>query len=163
MKEKIQLVNSEEKQRYYYHGLSDFVCEETYDIMLKIIYSGGLKKRAEVHGISDNRLNHICLAKVNDEVNYYDENIRLHSAFSSWIFNGPCFIISNQVSAKKTPFRDTNSIKDAVATTDLVDEWRTYDNIPLDMIVGIALPFKSIDETYEEFPDIEEEKMFALR
>lgn len=127
--------------RYYYHGVSDLMDEVSIDIMINIISSGGLKTRNSVRELGDD-YNHVCLYKKNDEYDYEDN---LKSARSGWIDHCFFFIISPDILTYKSSYgTDTN----------LVDEWRSIGDIPLDKIVGIAIPFDGIADFKEKFPNL---------
>ncbi len=128
--------------RYYYHGISDYIDERTLDIMLKIMNEGILTR----NNVRDTgkEYNHVCLYKNEDGFDYSDPDFFFDSARKGWIDNCFFFIVSPEVEAQKAGFDQTN----------LVDEWRCYDNIYIDKIVGIALPFDVIDEYRKKFPDV---------
>ena len=136
-------------KRYYYHGLGDFYPKVTLDMVLEIISSGGIKTRNEVYNYDDDKMAHICLYKKNDEYDYTKQNALINSARGGWIDHCVFFIISPDIKAEKTPVTNVNH---DVLTTNLVDEWRTNENIPLEKIVGIAFPFDSIEELKEMMP-----------
>lgn len=66
-----------------------------------------------------------------------------------WIDNSFVFIINPQLEARKATKEETN----------LVDEWRYDDNISPCDIVGIALPFKIIEEYLNEKDIYDEEEI----
>lgn len=137
-------------ERYYYHGIGDdLACLWK---MIKIINSGELKTRSEIMGDNDEKYNHVCLYKKNEEYNYDGkEEILLQSARSGWIDNCWFFIISPDIFAEKVKKTDMTGFDEfGNPTTNLVDEWRSEGNIPLDKIVGIGIPFDTIMKTAKE-------------
>lgn len=134
-------------ERYYYHGVGDYIDEETLDHFITILNSGYLKSRNEVHpeDPKDKDINYICLYKKNDDYHYdmNDPESFEKSAFAGWIGHGFFFIISPDINATKMDF----------AKVRLVDEWRSYESIPFSKVVGIALPFDGIEEDKQKFPE----------
>lgn len=140
-------------ERYFYHGIGDYVDTTMIDKMLEIIDSGGLKSRSVIRGFSD-EYNHVCLYKKNEDYDYSDINALIHSARGGWIDHCFGFIISPDVSAKKVKTSNWGGFEELGALgTDLVDEWRSDGDISLDKIVGIMLPFDSISDCKREFSD----------
>jgi len=67
------------------------------------------------------------------------------------------FIISNDINAKYLP--PNVEVEGFGLPTNLVDEWRCFENIPLSKVVGIAIPLenlKAVLEGKDEFSDEEE-------
>ena len=134
---------------YYYHGTGE--TEEALDTMIKIIESGGIKsknKRNEDYYTLFNGDDYISVAKwcYGDAPGY---DATLESSFYGWIFNMPCFIIDDSIEAiharkVERPYSFDHNID---RVTQFIDEWHVRDEIPLDKIVGIALPFPWIKES----------------
>lgn len=135
---------------YYYHGVGEFL-EYALRTMLEIIESGGIMSK-NMRKTNDLTLyngdDYISVAKWEEGFDY-DKYGHLVSAFYGWIYNLPVFIISPDIEAihaKMVPIgRSYDSSKERVSQ--FVDEWHVRDIIPLDKIVGIALPF---DEKIED-------------
>ena len=131
-------------KRYFYHGFEPYYTDsEAVDHMLEIINSGGIKKRNEaINDSSDNNnLNHICLYRKNESHDYSSPDGLVHSARGGWIDNCMVFVISDEINAEYIP--PNTELENKGLPTDLVDEWRCFDNIPLDKIVGLAIPLDS--------------------
>ena len=133
---------------YYYHGIECYAGVIGYvaNIVTKILEEGIITRNA-ARKYNDDNLNHICLYKKNNEYDYDSPNAILHSARGGWIDHSFVFIINPQIEARKATKEETN----------LVDEWRCYNNISPKDIVGIALPLEVI-ENYLNDEHIEEEK-----
>ena len=153
-------------KRYFYHGIGELMDIEMIDIMQAIIDSGGLKTRSYVNRHEEDsdyeEFNHICLYKKNEDFDYDSEDAMLKTARGGWIDHCFYFIISPDIEAEKTEVVDEtsyvyNSSEKHYLKTNLVDEWRYNGNIPLDKIVGIAIPFDSLKEYIEEFPGLSKE------
>jgi len=128
--------------KYYYHGIGDIIDERTLDTMLKIM-DEGILSRENVRDMGD-KYNHVCLYRKDDQFDYSSEEYFLSSARAGWIDNCFFFIVSDQVRAEHAGSDVTN----------LVDEWRCYDNIYIDKIEGIAIPFDIINSMKDSYPDI---------
>ena len=140
-------------ERFYYHGLGDFYPNISLDMALQIINSGGLKSRNEARKYGDDNYSHVCVYKKNEEYDYSDIEKLVKSVRGGWIDHCVFFIISPDIEAKKVIVDDgVGFYEDGTPYTNLVDEWRTDGNVPLDKIVGIAIPFDSIKEKKERFP-----------
>ena len=139
-------------ERYYYHGIAEYpFCVW---MMIEIINSGGLKLRNKVRKFNDERYNHICLYKKNEEHDYTGLENLVKSARGGWIDHCFFFIVSPDISAQKVKYVDrmgTGFDENGNPHTDLVDEWRCGEDIPLDKIVGIGIPFSSIKEDAENY------------
>lgn len=122
-------------ERYFYHGFEGIDLGEGIEQMLKYIESGHLRERSE----TDEKLKHICLYRKNEEVDY-DKLPILKTALSSWIENCFVFVLSPDLEAEHQP-------PDKVQG--LVDEWRSFKDIPMDKVVGIALPLDSINKSLD--------------
>lgn len=132
---------------YFYHGIESYhgCMGEAAQLMIKILNEGIIyRNQARKH--NDDEFNHICLYRKNNEYNYDESATLIHSARGGWINHSFVFIINPQIEARKATREET----------DLIDEWRCYNNITPDNIVGIALPFKIIEKYLNE--QFEEEK-----
>lgn len=134
--------------RLFYHGFEpvDYLSEEVRHV-IDIINSGGIKLRNESRGIDDNMLNHICLYRKNMDFDYSSPEFFTKSARAGWIDNCMVFVISDDIQATYIP--PNTELEGFGLKTNLVDEWRCLQNIPLDKIIGIALPLNSIQSTLE--------------
>lgn len=137
-------------ERYFYHGIGDDI--SCLFKMLEIINSGGLKVRGKTE-----KYNHVCLYKKNEEFDYSKEEKLLSSARGGWIDNCWFFIISPDVTAKKVKVSNKTRFDElGNPTSNLVDEWRSEGDIPLDKIVGIGIPFDYIAQEEKEFDFVED-------
>ena len=134
---------------YFFHGTGEG--EDALDVMLQIIRSGGIKsknKRNEDYDTLFNGDDYISVAKwCYEEMPGYFAG--LESSFYGWIFNLPCFIIDGSIEAIhatriERPYSYDHN-KDRVSQ--FIDEWHVKDEITLDKIVGIALPFAWIKKS----------------
>lgn len=148
-------------RHYFYHGFEPFgLDKESVEYMLEIINSGGIKNRKDVRNYTDESLKHICLYRKNENYDYTDENWIFNSARGGWIDNCMVFVISDDIDAKYLP--PHTNIEGMGPSTNLVDEWRYFDDIPMDKIVGIAIPLNSFKEildgkiTYFKPEEVEE-------
>lgn len=131
-------------ERYFYHGIGNEINVDTLEAMLTIMDTGVIKSRGSV-GYTGDEYEHVCLYKKNDEHSYVG-NGSLGTAYDGWINHSFCFIISPDVVAEKTGFYHDLEDENSAAFTDLVDEWRSDGEIPLDRVVGICMPLDEIKE-----------------
>ncbi len=137
-------------ERYFYHGIGDDIA--CLWKMLEIINSGGLKTRSQAGNYDDQKYNHVCLYKKNEEFDYNGKEMILSSARAGWIDKCWFFIISPDVPAKKVSVSNETGFDEfGNPTSNLVDEWRSESDIPLDKIVGIGIPFDYIAQEEKEF------------
>ena len=132
---------------YYYHGT------ESLDSMIKIIESGGIKsknKRKANYETLYNGDDYISLGKW-DKSKKADFTNMLESCFYGWIFWKPTFIISSDINAihARPRIGPYNPKVDRVSP--FIDEYHVRDEIDLEKIVGIALPFSSVPDDKEEY------------
>ena len=134
---------------YFYHGIEFYpgVVGRTIRLLIKIL-DEGLVFRNQAGGYEDEEFNHICLYKKNDDYDYNKEDALIHSARGGWIDRQFVFIIGTNIDAKKAELG---------RETDLVDEWRCYQNILPTNFVGIGLPLDTINEYLNE-PDYGKEE-----
>ena len=135
---------------YFYHGIESYsgYMGSAVQLMIKILKEG-IIIRNKARNYDDDKYNHVCLYRKNDEYDYGEESTSLRSAREGWINKCFVFVINPQIEARKA--RDEE--------TDLIDEWRCYNNILPNDIVGIALPFETIEEYLnEQFEQDEEDK-----
>ena len=130
---------------YFYHGIEPYYGAYSYGLetMYKILQEG-LKTRKEIHNHHDEELNHVCLYKKDQELDY--KKYYYKSARAGWIDKCFVLILSPEVEAVKASHENT----------DLLDEWRSKGNIPPSMIKGIALPMKTIKDYLEKQTSDEE-------
>lgn len=129
-------------ERYFYHGIGNSIDCDTLDAMLTIMESGILKSRNAV-GYSGDEYEHVCLYKRNDSYDYSGSGLE-GTALNGWINDSFCFIVSPDIVAEKTGFYHDLADESNASYTDLVDEWRSDGDIPLDRVVGIGLPLDEI-------------------
>ena len=130
--------------RYYYHGIGGEIDVDTLDNMITIFDTGIIKARDSV-GYSGEEYGHVCLYKKNEAHNYAESG-NVGTAYDGWINHAFCFIISPDVTARKTNFYHDIEDESNAVFTDLVDEWRSDGDIPLDRVVGIGMPIDKINE-----------------
>lgn len=153
----------------FYHGFEPWDYVESIQHMIEIINSGGLKKRNTVINLDDDNLSHICLYRKNESFDYNAPNSLQKSARGGWIDSCMVFVVSSDISASYLP---PNIKKEGYGLkTNLVDEWRCFEDIPLDKIIGVAIPLNSIKDALDgkdEFYNEEEitrlkEKLIELK
>ena len=122
--------------KFFYHGF-EFYPETIIKSLKKMIniLDEGLVTRNTIRNLSDNKYNHVCLYRKNDEYDYEQKDALLKSARGGWIDNSFVIIINPSINAKKID-EDTN----------LIDEWRSNGNISSKDIVGIALPYNTLND-----------------
>ena len=140
---------------YFYHGIEFYpgIVGNAMKLMFKIL-DEGLILRSQVRGLTDSNMNHICLYRKNYDYDYSDDSSLIHSARGGWIDSQFVFIINPDIDAKKVELG---------SETDLVDEWRSFENILPTNFVGIALPFDSIQEYLNEKNNIDEEDKIMVK
>lgn len=150
-------------RHYFYHGFDPgYIDKESVEHMLRIINSGGIKTRKELGGHQDEGFNHVCLYRKNDNYDYTSDDMFLKSARAGWINNCMVFVISDDIDAKYLP-PDTE-VEGMGLPTNLVDEWRYFDDIPLNKIVGLALPLDSFKTALDgKDPILTSEEIEELR
>ena len=124
-------------KRYFYHGGFDSMMDYQGLIYLyEFLLSGKIKLRNKDfsdESTNNPNLNHICLYRKNDDIDYSKLSIGsggYETALWGWIDNCIVFIISPDVEAYLQKPEDVQG---------LIDEWRCYEEIPFDKVVGIAL------------------------
>lgn len=140
-------------ERYYYHGIETFLDDEAscLEMMIDIIKSGAIKTFNNVNGTNSEGMNHICLYKKNDSFDYeHREPIPMGpmSALDAWIGSGVVFVISPDINAYQAKY--TPEYKRHEGGTNIIDEWRTDEDIPLEKIVGLALPLDTIRQEMQD-------------
>lgn len=140
-------------ERYYYHGIEPYPDDNAISLqqLINIIKSGAIKTYDKVRGKKIEGMNHICLYKKDETVDYLKRKpfpLGEFSALDAWINNCLVFIISPDINAYKPIYKkDYNRSKEE---TNVFDEWRTNEDIPIEKIVGLALPFDWLKEMAEE-------------
>ncbi len=128
---------------YFFHGTGDNL-EVALDIMIRIIKTGAIQsknKRKSKDLTLFNGDDYISVARWEEGFDY--ENLgMIMSSLYGWVYGCPTFIISPDIEAVHTSlyrggFYDPK--KDRVSQ--FVDEWHVKDEIPIDKVVGIAIPF----------------------
>ena len=128
---------------YFYHGTGEYV-ETALDTMIMIIQSGGIKSKNKQKSNRHTLFNgddYISVARWSGMENP-DVPEMLRSSFYGWIFGCPTFIISPDIEAIHAgPYNGYSYDPSKERVSQFVDEWHVKDEIPLDKVVGIALPF----------------------
>lgn len=124
-----------EKVDYFYHGTGEYPVEAL-KTMQSIISSGAIKCRRSLGNFdgptSWNGYDYVSVCA-------YDETLDImNSSFGGWIKYCPCFILSGDIDAKKC--EHTSVFTDAGGYSQYEDEWHVKGDIPIDKVVGIALP-----------------------
>ena len=130
---------------YYYHGTNQ-VFNNGLDIMIDIIESGGIKSNNKRLSNSFGLYNgddYISVGKWDREENItfnrFDE-----SCFYGWIFWCPTFIIDSNIDAIHA-MRINGPVDSTKGRfSRFIDEYHVKDEIELDKVRGIALPFSLI-------------------
>ncbi len=130
---------------YYYHGTNQ-IYNKGLDIMIDIIESGGIKSNNKRSGHSIGLYNgddYISVGKWNKEENI-DFSRFNESCFYGWIFWCPTFIIDPSINAihAERIIGPVNPNKGRYSC--FIDEYHVKDEIELDKVRGIALPFSLI-------------------
>ena len=150
-------------KRFFYHGIEPYGdISEAVRSVIDIIKDGGIKLRSECSGCDDENLKHICLYRKNMDYDYNSPTPIPRSARDGWIDRCMVFVISGDIQATYIP--PYTKIEGFGNETNLVDEWRCLENIPLDKIIGIALPLDLIKKTLNgEDPYAEDGDILRLR
>lgn len=145
--------------KYYYHGIMPKKDPLTkLFTMIEIIKSGGLKSKRKLKivnlyiGYNGNDYISLCNKEDNSMYDLFSDNI---NAYEDYIYSNFCFIISDEIDAIKTntfsrheqyvSYMDFLSIAQGdVRYSDMFDEWQVKDEIKLDKIIGIGLPFNLV-------------------
>ena len=140
-------------ERFFYHGME--ACYGLYsyhiNIMINVLEKEGLRTRNDVREHNNEKFEHVCLYKKNEEYDYSQDNFFLKSARGAWIDHGFVYVVSPDILAEKVQYSPrTGFVGNGIITTDLVDEWRSVGPIPNTKIEGIALPFDAIKEYLNE-------------
>ena len=127
---------------YYYHGTNQ-IFNKGLDIMIDIIESGGIKSKNRRFGDLSGLYNgddYISVGKWNREENIgfdrFDE-----SCFYGWIFWCPTFIIDPDIDAIHAEKINGLVEPNKGRYSSFIDEYHVKDEIELDKIRAIALPF----------------------
>lgn len=133
--------------RVFFHGTGD--SDYAFDNMIKIIETGGIKslnkQNSSMRGLVNGE-DYISVCAWDDDIDCSVESMA--SSFNGWIFGCPCFVISPDIEAIKCGRYHDNYDSNKERVSQFMDEWHVKDFIPLDKIIGIALPFK--DEEFIE-------------
>lgn len=145
--------------KYYYHGMSPRKNpNDRLNTMIEIIKSGGLKSKhlqdnlGFVIGFNGNEYISLCNKENSYMYNFIDDR---NNSYEEYIVNNFCFIISDRIDAIKTQdfskkrseisYADFYSIAQGdIRYSDMFDEWQVKDEIKLDKIIGIGLPFNLV-------------------
>lgn len=135
-------------KRYYYHGIEQRVGLAGIETIEEIINSGAIRPRP-IQIDENTTINRLCLYRKNEDYDYNNKGNILTSARDGWIDNCMFFVILPDIEASKTPLGTENDY--SLLYTNLIDERRTSNPIPLNRIVGIAFPFETIIEDLEKY------------
>ena len=146
--------------KFFYHGVDDLLT------MLKIIDCGYIKSKRQLGFSKENDFNGLdYISLCNKESNDMYIGSTLNS-FDNYIKNNFCFIISGDIDATKCEYIDISNCTEEqvkllsnsdVRYSDMFDEWQVKDEIKLDKIIGIGLPFslvhsyKYCDKEFEQY------------
>ena len=138
---------------YYYHG-TGLLIEDGLGTMIKIIEFGGIKSkrlRNASYMPMYNGEDYISVSRWILSDNPSVEEM-MRSSFFGWIFCLPCFILSGDIEATHAKMVTLNYTYDASKerVSSYFDEWHVKDEIPLDKVVGIAIPFSWGKESKKE-------------
>lgn len=139
-------------ERVFFHGTGD--SDYAFDNMLKIIETGGIKSLRRQNSDYSGLVNgddYISVCAWDDSIKR--DIVKNASSFDGWIFGCPCFVISSIDAIKCEKFHPNYDPK-VERISQFEDEWHVKDFIPLDKIIGIALPFKD-----DEFINRNKEKV----
>lgn len=132
-------------ERYYYHGFDHLCYYDGICHMISILRSGGLKTRNAVRDFKDQKYEHICLYRKNEDADYDDRKTYMKSVRSGWIDGCMVFVISNEIDAYKVRFDSAVGFdENGEPFTNLIDEYRYDGNISTDKIVSVAIPLDDI-------------------
>lgn len=141
--------------KYFYHGtrtidtiLQVFNCQEIQSQRLQ-----GFEKSYGYNG-----LDYISLCKKEDNKEYVT---RRKNSFNGYIKGNFCFIISDEIDALKTEYKNCDNMTyeelqiflsehSDTRYSDMFDEWQVRDSISLKYIVGIGLTIDKILERIED-------------
>lgn len=130
---------------YYYHGT------DSLDTMIKIIESGSIKsknKRKSKQYTLYNGDDYISVGKWDHSANINFDKMK-YSCFYGWIFWRPTFIISEEVEAIHATRHIGSYNPDNDRVSCFIDEYHIRDEIPIDKIIGIAIPFSQVESKKE--------------
>ena len=130
---------------YYYHGTNQ-IYNKGLDIMIDIIESGGIKSNNIRLGHYTGLYNgddYISVGKWNkkEKIDFSRFN---ESCFYGWIFWCPTFIIDSSINAIPTKKLNELASPNKGRYSCFIDEYHVKDEIGLDAVRGIALPFSLI-------------------
>ena len=144
--------------KYYYYG-----CRT--DDMIEIIKTGEIKSQRKLgltYGRGFNRLDYISVCNKCSDKEYekYKKRLKYYvDAYSMFIEDRFCFIISDEITAIKTEYLEHYSFSryqlnkyidehPETRYSDMIDEYQVKDSIPLKYIIGIGIPFNALLEGY---------------
>lgn len=126
---------------FFYHATGDD--EESLNKMLNIIKTGSIKslRKQNLTGGLFNGDDYISVAAWEPDMNIDSPDLFFSSSFGGFIFGLPCFILSSDIPAIKCEVWKRGAYDSKrKRVSQYVDEWHVKDEIPLDKVVGIALP-----------------------
>lgn len=142
--------------KFFLHGTDDI------KTMIDIIRTNGIKSRRLQKNFRPGYFNtqdYISVCKKERDDLIFEHKI---SAFETFIKDEFCFIITDEINAIKTKFLNPREFSteekmlkyvkkhNKTRYSDMYDEWQVKDEIPLNKIVGIGLPFSYIEERINE-------------
>ena len=97
--------------RYFYHGIEAYpgVMGWAVQLMIKIL-NEGIIVRNQARNFNDDRFNHVCLYRKNEEYDYEGKEGSLNSARDGWIDDCFVFVVSPEIEARKATSEETNHI-----------------------------------------------------
>ncbi|MBQ1812935.1 MAG: hypothetical protein II119_03185 [Bacilli bacterium] len=139
-----------EKVDYFYHGTGEYILDAL-NTMKSIITSGAIKCRRNLGKTDEptswNGIDYVSVCAYDGDLDIID------SSFGGWIQYCPCFILSNDIDAIKCEY--TRDFTDVGGYSQYKDEWHVKGDIPIDKVIGIALPdIVFTDEEKELVEDI---------
>lgn len=148
--------------KYFYHGLgTPYSCDSVISKVLKILVTGGLKckRNLNMKDYGYNGLDYVSVCKKypKEEYSCYGS-----TAWSKFVQNSFCFIISDEVDAIKTETIPKSYwyFPDIIEKmrkhpenrySDMFDEWQIKGNVPLASIVGVGIPLKWLENVDWKF------------
>lgn len=150
-------------ERIFYHGIFPNIPCISITKMIEIIQSGAIKSR-RLQGVTSkfgyNGDDYISICSKEDEKEYFKYPI---NAYDTYILNGFCFIISDDIPAIKVRYTEVYndfdfetiielmSEKPEQRYSDMFDEWQVKDEISLNQIIGIGIPYDEVSKLNGEF------------
>lgn len=161
--------------KYFYHGMMPK--KEPIDkiiTMINIIESGGIKSKRKLKinnlyvGYNGSDYISLCNKEDNSMYNFFYDNM---NSYEDYIYSNFCFIVSDEINAIKTKKFDIKGkyvsymqfyslAQGDIRYSDMFDEWQVKDEINMDKIIGIGLPFnlvfsyKNSDQEFKKYIEL---------